>query len=66
MVVAQGIEYMIAMLISMQCGEKCGVNLQDIEVWLKDYSNIYLKESKTGELKDFISVMYQLANKYLA
>lgn len=66
LIVAQGIEYMIAILMSIKCGEKCGVNLKDVETWLKDYSNIYLKESKMGELKDFISVMYQLANKYLA
>ena len=66
LVVAQGVEYMIAILMAMQCGEKCGVNLKDVETWLKDYSDIYLKESKMGELKDFISVMYQLANKYLA
>ncbi len=65
LVVAQGIEYMIAILLSIKCGEKCGVNLKDVEAWLKDYSDIYLKESKMGELKDFISVMYQLANKYL-
>lgn len=66
LVVAQGIEYMIAMLVSMQSGEKCGVNLSDVEAWLKDYSKLYLKESKRGELQDFVKVMYELALKYLA
>jgi hypothetical protein len=66
LVISQGIEYMISMLISMQSGEKCGVILNDVEVWLKDYSKLYLKESKEGELRDFVKVMYELALKYLA
>ena len=65
-VVAQGIEYMIAMLVSIQCGEKCGVNMNDVEEWLKEYAKLYLKESKRGELQEFVKVMYELALKYLA
>ncbi len=66
LIISQGVEYMIAMLVSMQCGEKCGVILSDVETWLKDYSKLYLKESKKGELQDFVKVMYELALKYLA
>ena len=66
LVVSQGIEYMISMLVSMQSGEKCGVILNDVEIWLKDYSKLYLKESKEGELREFVKVMYELAQKYLA
>ena len=34
LVVSQGVEYMISMLVSMQSGEKCGVILSDVEAWL--------------------------------
>ena len=66
LMIAQGTEYMIAMLVSMQCGEKCGIILSDIEAWLQDYSKIYLRESKMGELKEFIAFIYRIANKYIA
>jgi len=63
--VAKGTEIMIAMLMSMQTGEKMGVNASDAEEWLKEFSKIYLKESKKGELQDFIKVMYELSDRYL-
>ena len=63
--VAQGTQYMIAMLMSLSTGEKMGVNSNDIEEWLKEYSRIYLKESKMGELKVFIKIMYELSQRLL-
>ena len=63
--VSEGVEYMIAMLFSRETGEKLGVIFSDIEAWLKDYSAIYLRESKEGELKEFIKVFYHLAQKYI-
>ena len=65
LIVAQGTQYMIAMLMSMKTGEKFGVNQNDVEEWLKEYSRVYLKESKMGELKDFVKVMYELSQRYL-
>lgn len=63
--VAKGTECMIAMLMSMQTGEKMGMNDRDVEEWLKEFSKIYLKESKMGELQDFVKVMYELSIRYL-
>lgn len=63
--VAEGVEYMIAMLFSRETGEKLGVIFSDIEKWIIDYSKIYLRESKEGELKEFIKVFYHLAQKYI-
>ena len=63
--VAEGVEYMIAMLFSRETGEKLGVIFSDIEKWIIDYSKIYLGESKEGELKEFIKVFYHLAEKYI-
>lgn len=65
LVIAKGTECMMAMLMSMKTGEKLGMNETDVEEWLKEFTNIYLKESKMGELKDFIKAMYELATKYL-
>ncbi|MBE6674136.1 MAG: hypothetical protein E7596_03405 [Ruminococcaceae bacterium] len=63
--VANGTQCMIAMLMSMQTGEKLGMNDTDVEEWLKEFTKIYLKESKMGELKDFVKAMYELSIKYL-
>ena len=63
--VSEGVEYMIAMLFSRETGEKLGVIFSDVEAWLKDYSALYLRESKEGELKEFIKVFYHLAQKYI-
>ena len=65
LVVAEGVEIMIAMLMSRTTGEKMGVNLKDAEEWLVKYKEEYLKESKMGELKEFIHVFYELAQKHL-
>ena len=66
LVVAEGVEIMIAMIMSRTTGEKMGVNLKDAEEWLAKYKELYLEESKMGELKEFIVVFYELARKYLA
>ena len=63
--VAKGTEIMIAMLMSKQTGEKMGVNDVDAEEWLMEFSKVYLKESKKGELSDFVKAMYDLSNRYL-
>ena len=63
--VAKGTECMMAMLMSIQTGEKMGVNEADAEEWLKEFTGIYLKESKMGELKEFVKVFYELATRYL-
>lgn len=63
--VAKGTEIMIAMLMSMKTGEKMGINTSDAEEWLKEFSKIYLKESKKGELQDFVKAMYELSDRYL-
>ena len=63
--VAKGTEIMIAMLMSKQTGEKMGINDADAEEWLKEFSKIYLKESKKGELSDFVKAMYDLSIRYL-
>ena len=64
-IVASGAQYMISMLFSKQTGEKLGVIFSDIEEWIKEYASIYLKESKEGELKEFIKVFYHLAQKFI-
>ena len=64
-VVAEGIGLMIAMLMSCKTGEKLGVSLKDAEDWLARYKEIYLEESKMGELKEVILTFYALAQKYL-
>ena len=66
LVVAEGVELMIAMIMSRTTGEKMGVNLKDAEEWLAKYKEMYLEESKMGELKEVIVVFYELAQKYLA
>ena len=63
--VAKGTECMIAMLMSMKTGEKMGMNEADVEEWLKEFTKVYLKESKQGELKDFVKAMYELSVRYL-
>ena len=63
--VAQGTECMMGMLMSMKTGQKLGMNDADVEQWLKDYTRIYLKESKMGELKEFVKAMYELSMRYL-
>ena len=65
LIVAMGAQYMISMLFSKQTGEKLGVFFSDIEEWIKEYAKLYLKESKEGELKEFIKVFYYLAQKYI-
>ncbi len=65
LIVAEGIEYMLAMIMSRTTGEKMGVNLADVEDWLARYKEEYLKESKMSELKNFIVIFYELAQKYL-
>ena len=63
--VAIGTECMMAILMSIKTGEKLGMNSQDAEEWIKDFSRIYLKESKKGELADFVKVFYELSERYL-
>lgn len=63
--VAKGTECMIAMLMSLKSGEKMGVCEADVEEWLKEFTKIYLKESKMGELKDFVKVFYELGAQHL-
>ena len=65
LVVAQGTQCMIAMLMSMKTGEKLGYNFSDAEEWIKEYGRVYLKESKPGELKEVIKVIYELAERSL-
>ncbi len=65
LVVAEGVGIMIAMVMSSVTGERLGINLADVEKWLADYKEIYLEESKMGELKEFIVVFYEMARKYL-
>ncbi|MBQ8163104.1 MAG: family 20 glycosylhydrolase [Clostridia bacterium] len=65
LVTAKGSEYMIAMLMSKLYGEKFGVNIKDVEEWLAEYKEVYLQESKMGELVQYIKIMYYLAEKYL-
>jgi hypothetical protein len=65
LMVAKGTECMMAMLMSMKTGEKLGMNDSDVEEWLKEFTRIYLKESKMGELKDFVKAMYDISVKYL-
>ena len=56
---------MISMLFSKATGETLGVIFTDVEDWIKEYSKLYLRESKEGELKEFIKVFYYLAQKYI-
>ena len=63
--VAKGTEIMIAMIMSKLYRQKFGVNLQDVEQWLAEFKEVYLQESKMGELVDFIKIMYYLGEKYL-
>lgn len=63
--VALGTECMMAILMSKKTGEKLGVNFDDAQEWMKEFSRIYLKESKNGELKDFIDVFSELSMRYL-
>ncbi len=63
--VAEGTECLLGILMSKSTGEKLGVNIKDVEEWLKKYTEIYLRESKMGELKEFVTVMYKLAEEYL-
>ena len=65
LVVAEGLSLMTAMVMSDITGERLGVNLSDVERWLVSYKEEYLKESKMGELKEFIVVFYEIAQKYL-
>ena len=64
--VANGVEIMIAMMMSYVSGEKFGVNMEDVENWLKEFKEEYLSESKMGELVETIRVFYAIANKFLA
>ena len=63
--VAQGIQLMQAMLMSKKTGERFGLELKDAEEWLKEFSRLYLNESKNGELEELVRVIYYLAKKYL-
>ena len=65
LIVAQGTQYMISMLFSRATGGKLGVIFSDIEEWMKSYSELYLSESKDGELKEFLKVFYALGEKYI-
>lgn len=65
LLVAEGVEYMIAMIMSKLTGEKLGVNHNDVTEWIKNFSRIYLSESKEGELAVFVKVFYELSEKYL-
>ena len=65
LVVAEGVKIMIAMLVSRTTGEQLGINFNDAEEWLEKYKQIYLEESKMGELNEFVSVFFELAQKYL-
>jgi hypothetical protein len=64
--VANGAEIMIAMFMSYVSGEKFGVNIEDVENWLKEFKEEYLTESKMGELVETIRVFYAIAKKFLA
>ncbi|MBQ9704425.1 MAG: family 20 glycosylhydrolase [Clostridia bacterium] len=64
--VANGAEIMIAMFMSYVSGEKLGVNIEDVENWLKEFKEEYLTESKMGELVETIRVFYAIAKKFLA
>ena len=64
--VANGTQLMISMLASIFIGEKFGMDFKDAQRWLQEYSKVYLKESKKGELEEFVKVFYRLANKFLA
>ena len=64
--VANGAELMIAMFMAYVSGEKFGVNLEDVENWLKEFKEEYLTESKMGELVETIRVFYAIAKKFLA
>ena len=66
LIATEGIEIMIAMVMSRATGEKLGVNMSDVESWLKEFKEAYMEESKLGELKEVIHVIYTLAQKYLA
>lgn len=63
--VAKGTECMTAILMSNITGEKFGVNYEDAQEWMKEFTKVYLKESKMGELKDFIKVFNELSERYL-
>ena len=63
--VAQGAQLFAAMLMSKATGEKLGVILKDAEAWVTEFSKLYLRESKKGELEEFIKVFYHLAEKYI-
>ncbi|MBQ7760622.1 MAG: family 20 glycosylhydrolase [Clostridia bacterium] len=63
--IAQGIQLMAAILMSKKTGERFGLDIKDAEEWLKEFSRLYLAESKMGELEEFVKVFYHLANKYL-
>lgn len=63
--VAKGTQVMIAMLMSKQTGEKMGMNELDAEEWINEFSRIYLKESKLGELKEFVKAFCELSARYL-
>lgn len=63
--VAHGVQLMFAMLMSKKTGEKFGLDISDVEVWLKEFSRLYLAESKKGELEEIVKVVYHMANKYL-
>lgn len=63
--VAEGIEILLAIIMSYKTGEKLGIDKHDAEEWIKKYSRIFLNESKESELKIIVSVIYSLAEKYL-
>lgn len=63
--VAQGSQLMISMLMSRATGEKLGAVLRDVETWLTEFSKLYLKESKKGELEEFVKMFYHLGEKYI-
>ena len=65
LMVAEGTECMMGILMSIKTGEKLGINQEDAENWIKEFTRLYLKESKMGELKEFVKAFYDLSVRYL-
>lgn len=63
--VAQGQQLFAAMLMASKTGEKLGMIEKDVFNWLKEFSRLYLLESKKGEVEDVVKVIYYLGNKFL-
>ena len=63
--ISQGIQLMASMLMSKKAGEKFGSDINVAEAWIKEFSRLYLADSKQGELDEIVKIVYHLANKYL-